>query len=375
MTINHTLNPLRAAAGLTDAALHQYGVEHLRRGGALGRALAEVRRGAPPDSAASTAAVFGKGLVAEVRLAAEQTIDAGLRDLPYFTQPNSVANHPHADLLVRDAGRVAQTVQVGVGGLDYLKAKAKASKAGAVVVPSVVKAALCEDAHPACQRVIDRVTYRGTSSGGLDAEAATEDAKVILLRAMSADSRVGELAKMSIAATGGIGAAMDSFGTSLLFEAVDRLWNNEPFNWSMVERAVVSAGRAGVRSALQTYVAVDDFLRHARSAFNARMVQRVARGLVWTGAVADVVVSTAVEVWRWLKSEISFEELLRRFGVHAIAAAGGSVGAAVGLYLTVGAPAWVTLVGVLGLGFLGWRVGKALGDELFRPQWAPAQQG
>jgi len=106
MTTNHTLNPMRAAAGLTDAALQQHGVEYLRRGGAVGRALSELKKGASPEVAAATAAVFGKGHVAEMRLAAEQTIDAGLRDLPFFTQPNSIANHPHADLIVRDAGRV-----------------------------------------------------------------------------------------------------------------------------------------------------------------------------------------------------------------------------------------------------------------------------
>lgn len=368
---NHTLNPMRAAAGLTDAALQQYGVEYLRRGGAVGRALSEVRRGAEVEAAAATGAIFGKGHAAEMRLAAEQSIDAGLRDLPFFTQPNSVANHPHADLLLRDRGRVARTVQVGVGSVSYLKAKAKASQAGVVVVPADVKAKLCADNHPACGRVTDRVSYRGTSSGVLDAEVVTEDARTILVRAIAAESRVGELAKWSIATTGGIGAAVDSFGTSLLYEVVERLWKKQPFEWGMVERAAISAGKAGVRSALQTYLAVDDFLRHARRAFNARILQKVARGVVWTGAVADVVVSTAVEVWRWLKQEISFDELLRRFGVHATAAAGGGVGAAAGLVLTAGAPAWVSMLVVLGLGLVGWKLGRALGEELFRPQWVP----
>lgn len=372
MNIKHALNPMRAAAGLTDAALQHYGTEYLRRGGAVGRALSEVRKGATPEAAASVAAVFGKGHAAEIRLAAEQSIDAGLRNLPYFTQPNVVANHPHADLLLRDRGRVALTVQVGVGGVGYLKAKAKASQAEVVVVPSDVKTKLCADKHPACQRVTDRVSYRGSSSGGLDSELVIEDAKAILVRAIEADSRVGELRKWSIAATGGIGAAVDSFGTSLLYEAVERLWKNQPFEWGMVERAAMSAGKAGVRSALQTYLAVDDFLIHARRAFNARILQKVARGVVWTGAVADVVVSTAVEVWRWLKQEISFEELLRRFGVHATAAAGGAAGAAAGLALTAGSPAWVSVLVVLGLGFVGWNLGRALGEELFVPQWTPS---
>lgn len=189
---------------------------------------------------------------------------------------------------------------------------------------------------------------------------------------MEADPRVGEWAKWSIAASGGVAAAADSFGTSLLYEVVEKLWTGQPFESGMIERACVSAGRAGVRSTLQTYLAVDDFLTHARRAFNARIVQRVAQGVVWTGAVADVVVSTAIEVWRWMKNEISFDELLRRFGVHVVSGVGGALGVGAALALARGAPGWVQVVLMLGLGFMGWKFGRAIGDEVFKPAWETA---
>lgn len=362
-------SPFRTADALAEVAVRHHGSAFLARGGAVGRARAEVAKGLEPEQAAAVAAKWGKGHTAELRLASEHSLDAALRDLPFLTRPNPCANDRHADLQVLERRRIADTVQVGVGSAAYLRKKAMNSQAGQVVVPSEVKSALCEARDPACARVSDRVRFKGTSSNALSAEVIVEEAHEILLREILDRPAVPEWMKWGIAAGSGVASAADAFATNLLFETVERLWHGRAFDGTMVEPALLGAGRAGIRSALSTYFQVEEFLARARQAFNARILAKVGNGVVWAGAIADVVVSTAVEVWRWLKSQISFEELLRRAGVHVFTAAGGALGAFGALVVLRGAPGCVQVVGVLAAAWGGSAIARAIGDDVFASNW------
>lgn len=116
-------NPLRTADALAEASVRHHGPAFLTRGGALGRAFSEMARGLDPEDAAAVAAKWGKGHAAELRLASEHSLDAAIRELPFLTRPNKIANARHADLEIVERRRVADTVQVGVGSVSYISAK------------------------------------------------------------------------------------------------------------------------------------------------------------------------------------------------------------------------------------------------------------
>lgn len=207
--MSHLPNPLRAGEALAEAAVRRNGPAHLERGGATSRLLSELAKGASREDAVAAVSKTAKGFTAEIRLAAEHTVDSGLHGEPVFTVPNPVANNPHADLLVIERGRVASSAQVGVGRLPYLKRKALSSKAQQVVVPTEVRGALCAQEHPSCKRVSDRVEHKGLRSRTLSATTSIEDARTLLTSVLDGHHGVSELAKLSIAAGGGLAAAID----------------------------------------------------------------------------------------------------------------------------------------------------------------------
>jgi hypothetical protein len=364
-------NPFRTADALAEVSVRRHGPAFLSRGGAVGRALSELAKGHTPENAAKIAAKWGKGHAAELRLSSEHTIDAAIRELPFLTRPNRLGNARHADLEILEGGRVADTVQVGVGGLPYLRKKAASSRAGQLVIPTEIKAALGSQRHAGRAPISDRVIFKQTTSKALSEAVATEDAQQILHREIIGTPALPDWMRVGVSVSSGCIAAADAFATGLLFEVVERLWRNRPFDASMIERAVLGGSRAGIRTALATYMQVEEFLSHARRAFNAKLLAKVASGVVWAGAIADVVVTTSVEVWRWLKNRISLEELLRRAGVHGAAAAGGALGAFAALAVLRGAPPWAQILGVIAAGWGGTKLGRLLGDSLLSPQWDP----
>lgn len=358
-------NTIAAADGLAEVVIAQHAPSFLTRAGAVGRAVAEVGRGASVEAAVNAAATFGKGHMAELRSAVEFTVNAGCVGVAARVQPNALPNHPHDDLVISTlAGH--KGVQVGVGSLGYLGKKALGSKADLLLVPEDAVNALGGLGPP----VVGRIEVDGAQSKVLRAEVAIEDAKQNLRRALAGDVRVSEFAKLGVSAYAGAVAARDGFVASLLFDAVERFVTSRSFDAQvMLEDALLAGARSGVRTALQTYVSVDKFLSVAKEAFNAKIAQQVAKGLSWTGVVADVVVSTAADLWSWLKGEIEFEEVLRRAGVHVASAVGGLMGGAAMLYAFRGTHPVVAVLAMLLGGYLGSRLGKHVGQELFNPHW------
>lgn len=366
-------NTLRLADGLAGVSVQQHGPAFLRRGGPIGRGLNEFRRGRSADEAAEIAAKCGKGHIAELRLASEHCLDAAIRELPYVTRPNPRANARHIDLEILESGHLADTVQVGVGGLAYLRRKAATSQAGQVVIPTDAKTAFLRACDPTADRVQDRVEHKGTTCRALSAELARDEAISIIYKEILRQPSVSPWLKVGTLVEAGCLATVDAFATGLLFETVDWFWKGGPFDPSMVERAVRGSIRSGLRTALATYIKVEQFLARARQAFNHRILAKIGAGAVWAGAIADVVISTACDLWGWLKGRITFEELLRRAGVHTLSAVGAASASLLALRALRGAPPWLQVIGALAAGWGGARFGHLVGDKLLSPNWTAGE--
>jgi hypothetical protein len=362
-------NALRLAGGLADVSVHRYGPALLRRGGPIGRGLREVSRGHSAGEAAQIAARCGKGHIAELRLASEHCLDAAIRELPYVTRPNPRANARHSDLEIFESGRLADTVQVGVGSLAYLRRKAATSQAGQVVIPTEAKMEFLRACDPAADRVQDRVEHKGTTSRSLSRELARDDAQSIIYKEILRQPAVSPWLKVGTVVEAGYLATVDAFATGLLFETVEWFWKGGPFDPSMIERAVRGSMRSGLRTALATYIKVEQFLARARQAFNQRILARIGAGAVWAGAIADIVVCTACDLWGWLKDKITFQEVLRRAGVHTFSAVGAASASLLALDVVRGAPPWLQIIVVLAAGWGGAKLGHLVGDKLLSPNW------
>ena len=361
--------PFAINDGIADLAVHQHGPGFLERGGPANRARSVFSKGGTPKTAARVAARQGKGHVAEVRVAAELSLDSGLRGRPFDASLNEVANHPHEDVLVHHGRRMVNTAQVGVGSARYLARKARRSRANQLVINNEVLDAVNDDWDGSSLFATDTLRHEETRSSKLSGTKAEHDAASMLESMIMDEPTVSFRLKASVVFGSGVVGFATSFGRSLLFQAVHRLHSNLPFDDSMISNAMKSGVDALKRTSLATWIQVSRFLEHAGPAFNGRLLRALGGSAAIAGAIAEVVVVTARDVVAWIKNEIPFEELLRRFGVHAFSAAGALVGGAVMLKLTAGAPGWLTVlltaVGAAGAGYFGFK----LGEGLFEPTW------
>jgi len=367
-------NPIIAIKGLADAAVFKHGPQFLKRGGPVNRALSEFCRGSSPDEAAAIAAQQGKGHVAELRLASEQTLSSGLLGKPYRSRLNPVVNDPHVDIEVLRSETRVNDAQVGVGSARYLARKARKSRASQVVVNKETRKILKNNDEFAYKRTSASLVHDGTSSDTLSGSRAEDEASYILERIILGKPEISFLSKLDIACSQGARSFVGTFGTSLLYDVVDRLNRGAPFDSTMIERALRIGANSGLRTAIQSYTLVDAFLEKAGNTFRSRLLHAAGRSTLWAGAVADIVVSTSIEIVDWIKGSISFEELLRRTGVHITTAGGATLGVALVLPLCSRLPWWASIIVCIGAGWAGCKIGRKVGDSIFNPTYTPVPQ-
>jgi hypothetical protein len=361
--------PHAIVGAIADLAVHYHGPAHLERGGPANRARSVFANGETPRAAARIAARQGKGHVAEVRVAAELSLDSGLRGRQFDCALNELANHPHEDVLVQQGRFKLNGAQIGVGHARYLADKARRSRAGQLVVNTEALKAVQDDWNGSSLFATDMLHHEDTRSAKLSGTRAEQDATAMLEKMILDEPTVSFQLKASVVVGSGAAGFATSFGRSLLFQAVHRLHTEQRFEKSMLDNAMSSGIEAMKRTVLATGLQVGRFLDHAGSAFNGRLLRALGGSAAVAGAIAEVVVSTAKEVVAWTKNEITFDELLRRFGVNAFSAGGALVGGAIMLGLTAGMPGWLTAlltaIGAAGGGYLGHK----LGEDLFAPTW------
>lgn len=362
-------NPLLAGRGVTDVAVQVYGSEFLKRGGPIGRAMSEMSRGRTIAEAATIAARQGKGHIGELRVAAEQSMSAGVLGVSGIARPNPVANDPVFDVEILSGEKRIGGAQVGVGSPAYTRRKALRSPAPQVVINQESRDVL-RLAHPAAfERSDDTLRHGATLSRPLMQGEVETEARQILERSLLNVPLDAAGFSLRVAGSAGLTSAAHVLARTLLFDVAHRLHAGIELDRAMATTALENAVETGVRTGLQTYVMVNRFLERAGEAFQSKLLQAAGKSATIAGAIADVVVSTAGEVWRCLRGEISFEELLRRFGAHVVTAAGAAAGVASAMYLTRGCPWWVQVVAALLAGTAGAEIGRRGGDLLFAPTW------
>jgi len=362
-----TSNCVAAIGGLSDAAVQHHGPAYLRRGGSVGRAEGFQRRGWAPEAAAAEAArLQGKGHAAELRLAAEMSTAAGLFADASVTRPNRLANALHIDVEVMERGRCTNGAQVGVGSPQYLRQKALRSAAPQVVINCEAREIMVSSDGVLCARTSDRMSHRNLRSSTLSEERATDDARLVLARALAGSAELDFLARCDIALDAGARSSLGSAASSILIDLVEQVWRGQAIDGGrLVQRALSSAARGFCATGIQTYALTSQFLTRAGDEFRGHILRRVSQGAAWAGFVADFIVATALDVVRCAKDEISFDDLLRRAGVTACAAGGAALCIAAVLPVVAGLHPLVQLL-MVGLGgYLGNRGGRALGEALF----------
>jgi hypothetical protein len=83
--------------------------------------------------------------------------------------------------------------------------------------------------------------------------------------------------------------------------------------------------------------------------------------------VAEVVISTARDLFAYSRGEINFNEVMRRTLMSAIATGGGVGGYMLAMKLTAGAPPWVRILSIIALTWGGAWLAEQLGEALLSP--------
>ncbi len=204
-------------------------------------------------------------------------------------------------------------------------------------------------------------------------ERCEEQAADSIARVLLGELPFGWLDQMVAYARAGFRAGLESFAASMLGDLADAVWSGRPLDLGAAARAAAqSAGRSAARAAVHSHLLVREFLAKARQQFSDRLLHRIAGSTVMLGAIAEVLVETTIDVVSVLRGEMTFDDLLRSFGVHVCTAAGGAIGIAVAGLLTGGAVWWVQGLAMLLGGAAGAYGGRRAGVAVFHPPALPA---
>ncbi len=350
-----------AAAALAKAAVVQHAPAALTRGGPVQRAARLVEDGFSVPEAAGIAAKQGKGHVAEIHQSASFTAMAAAGLRPHTARPNPRANDPIDDVQVRRGGRTRTGAQVKVGSAAYVRRAALKSRAKQLVVN--------EEAFEAVSELLPvhaskRLTYRSSNADVLSADECHRVAADAITESLSGCA--SQIGLWVACARAGARSGLESFTFSVLQDLVAALLRQEAIDAKgAIARGLSQGARAGTRGCLQSYLLVQRFATSARARFSERLLHRIGRSTIVMGAIAEVLIETAVDLHAVLTKKMTFEDLLRRFGVHAITAAGGVAGVALAVHLARDHDPLIQFGAALLGGFLGSAAGRELGTALF----------
>lgn len=365
-------SPLAPGAALSSAAVATYSPAALVRGGPMQRAAKLVTAGVPVNVAAATAARQGKGHVGEVQQAAGYSTRAGALGRAYHARPNRCANDPAIDVELRRSRRRAAGAQIKVGSARYVLRAAQSGRYGMLVVNTEARDALADDYG---LELDDALGFRGNVGLRLSAEDCEEQATESIVRVLTDELPFGFADNLALCAQAGRRAGLESFASGLLLDLVQAVWSGRSFDLGASVRAAArSAVRSAARAGVQAHFMIRQFLAKAARQFSDRLLHRIAGSAVVLGAVAEVVVETTIDLVRVMRKEMTFDDLLRSFGVHVCTATGGAVGMAIAGALTGGAAWWVQALAMVAGGAVGAHYGRQIGTNLFDAPVLPVAQ-
>ncbi|MCC6213806.1 MAG: hypothetical protein IT376_02985 [Polyangiaceae bacterium] len=209
--------------------------------------------------------------------------------------------------------------------------------------------------HVAHERgVADRLDHAGIAAPQLTAAEAEATATEVLQRMLLERDVVNQLDALARAGRARLHDGLVAFGLGLAGEVADAIFRGLAVDLrAAVGAALGGAARSAARTGVEAWLLLQRFASKARAAFSSRLLQRIARSRIAVSAIAEVVVETAIDLVDVLRDRMSFEDLLRRFGVHVTTAGGAAVGVAAGLALARGDPWWLSALAALFGGWLG----------------------
>jgi hypothetical protein len=371
------VNPPGTIYGAPDAlgrvATNAYLPLMLVRGGPPQRAARLVDRGVALPRAARAAAAQGKGHVAETVQAAMFTARSGAMSGSHSARPNPVANARHDDVQMLCGARVVGGAQFKVGSPRYVLQALRRGSRTTLVANIETRDALVAQGAITAEGVRDRLGQQGVEAPALSGAECEETAEVMITRLLLHEPPDTGLEVLVESLRAGANDGVVSFVMRLVAEVADCAYTGRPFDGLHTVGEAAKAGvRALARTGVQTALLAAEFLSKARAEFSARLIHRVASSTLAVGAVAEVIVETAIDMLAVLRSEITLEQWLRRLGVHATTAVGGVAGVAFAYALTENEPPLARLVAGLVGGYLGAKLGRAAGEAIFDPTASPS---
>lgn len=357
--------PTTPATALASAVVQHHAPGILQRGGPVQRAANIFARTDDLLYAVNEAAKQGKGHIAEVQQAATYNVASGVQLREYHARPSPRANDPQIDVQVRSARRFRTGAQLKVGSPQYVRRAAAESTAPILVVNREARDVLLSrgELDP---EILDHLSYAALDADAVSAEECHRVAADSMQRVLSGETRIVDTLAQAVRAGGC--AALEGFAFRMVEELLGALAGNVTFNvLSAAEVSLHAGARAGSKAAVQSYLLVRQFVARARKQFSDRLIHRIARSTYWLGAVAEVIVETAIDLFAVVTGKLTFEELLRRFGVHVFTAGGAAAGMALAALLTGGMSAWFQLGAILLGGYVGGRYGRVIGERVFIP--------
>jgi hypothetical protein len=357
-------NPLLVGRELERAVVRRHAAKHLQRGGGPQRVLAEIARGTDPKTATEKTAAIAKGHLAELKQAAEFTVDSGLSGLPWRAQPSPAANDTLIDVEILDeGGELVHGAQIKVGHHRYVSKAICEGRYGMFGVPVVANG----EARQACalteQETGDRLEFRGAEARPMRAEHLEAEVSEALWLCFEDQAFSSQFEGLRAAARAGGSDALFWFTAELSRAACNGELKADGWR-PVVERALAVAGKAGARTALQTALLLCTFDARARENYSAGLVHELAVRSHVAGAAAGVLVEATCDFYRYWQGELSRDELLRRIVVNTTSASGAALGAYAGMALSRGQPAWLRWLAAVGLGLVGGELGRALGEHM-----------
>lgn len=355
--------PVASVDALADLATEVHAALALYRGGPAQRTARLLECGVELSEAAGMAAKQGKGHIAEVQQAANFTTRAGALGSDVRARPNRRANDPLNDIELFGPRRRKRGVQVKVGSPRYVRQAIRSGRYGDLIVN---KEAYDRLPSGLARQVDDHLQHDGVAARSLSGDDAEATASDQLQRLFAGELPVSDLDILAHSIGAGARDGLSSFALGMLGRLASSIINGEVFDIRGEAAALLQGSiRAAARTCIEAGILMKRFTAQARDAFSAKLLHKLAGSRLVVSAVAEIILETALDVVEVLKERMSFEQLLRRFGVHCCKAVGSAAGVAVALQLTRGEPLWVTAIAVLALGYVGARAGSEFGEVLF----------
>jgi hypothetical protein len=364
--------PFGAPAAIAEAAVQTFAPAILTRGGPYQRAANLVARGETLAYATETASAQGKGHMGELMQSVEYSARAGSLGNGHHARPNPIANDPRIDVQVLLGRRVVVGSQLKVGTVEYVWRAYRSGNYWALIANAEARDELLRRGWITEQDVRSALEHEGVLAGTLTASRCKAACIDVLTRMLMGSANVGQLEMLALSARAGTRDGIVAFSIAALHQVAQSFVERRPVEWaSVLPEALRSGARAAARSAVQTRLLLEKFVRAAGTAFADKLVHRIASSALLLGAVSEVVVETAIDLVAVVHGGMTWEELLRRAGVHVCTAAGAALGVALVSVLTGGLPFWITIIGSIAAGYAGGHAGRAVGQAVFMPPPTP----